>query len=221
MDITVYNTEENNSDLIPKPSRALLVGSSGSGKTNLLLNLILKENGIDFDYLFVFSKSIEQKAYSDLRTAYEEIEEKHNKKIAYFFNNCEDLIPLDECPEDSLVVFDDCLMDKQDKIKEYFIRSRHKNISCVYLTQSFTKVDLQVIRNNVNFICVFKQNESYTKRIYQEFVSSDMSLEQFQKFCKDCWSIPHGFITIDMTKTPHNGKYKCMLNKTLNANVKR
>lgn len=218
MDITVYNTKENNSDLIPNPLRALLVGSSGSGKTNLLLNLILKENGIKFKHLFVFSKSIEQNAYSDLRKSYEQIERKTKKTIAHFFNNCDDLISLDECPEKSLVVFDDCLMDKQDKIKDYFIRSRHKNISCVYLTQSFTKVDLQVIRNNINFICVFNQNEHYTKRIYQEFVGSDMVFNRFQEICRECWSIPHGFITIDMTKKSHSGKYKCALNKTVNTN---
>lgn len=217
MNITVYNTTENNFDLIPTPVRALLVGSSGSGKTNLLLNLILKEKGIKFKHLFIFSKSIEQPAYSDLRRAYAEIERKTKKTNAQFFNNCDDLITLDECPENSLVVFDDCLMDKQDKIRDYFIRSRHKNISCVYLTQSLTKVDLQVIRNNVNFICIFNQNTQYTKRVYQEFVGADMSFDRFQRICNDCWNVPHGFITIDMTKKPHNGKYKCMLNKTMNV----
>lgn len=219
MNIIVYNTTENNFDLIPSPIRALLIGSSGSGKTNLLLNLINQPNGIKFKNLFIFSKSIDQPAYFNLRSDYENIEKIKGIKIAYFFNNCDDLINLDECPENSLVVFDDCLMDKQNKIKDYFIRSRHKNISCVYLSQSLTKIDVQVIRNNINFICIFNQNFQYTKRIYQEFIGADMTFDKFQKICNDCWNIPHGFITIDMTKKPYNGKYKCMLNK--NINVKR
>lgn len=108
-------------------------------------------------------------------------------------------------------------MDKQGKIKDYFIRSRHKSISCVYLTQSLTKVDLQVIRNNTNFICVFSQTPHYTKCVHQGFVGGDMTFDRFQSMCNECWKIPHGFITIDMTKKPRNGKYKCMLNKTLNV----
>lgn len=99
MEITVYNTTENNFDLIPKLIRALWVGSSGSGKTNLLLNLIRDKKGIKFKHLFVFSKSIEQPAYSDLRKWYENVERKTKTNIAYFYNNCDDLITLDECPE--------------------------------------------------------------------------------------------------------------------------
>lgn len=215
MEITVYYKEENNSELLPSPIRALIVGSSGCGKTNLLLNLICKDNGITFKHMYVFSKSIEQKAYSDLREQYEKIERKCKKKIAFFYANCEDLIPLDECPKNSLVVFDDCLMEEQTKIKDYFIRGRHKRISCVYLSQSFGKVDMQVIRNNVNFLCVFNQNLHYTKRIYQDFVASDMTFDQFYNVCKECWNIPYGFLTINMTKKSHNGKYMCLLEREI------
>jgi len=40
----------------------------------------------------------------------------------------EDIISVDECKSNSLVVFDDYILDKQDRMKEYFIRSRSKNI---------------------------------------------------------------------------------------------
>ena len=73
-------------------------------------------------------------------------------EIAYFFNNCEDLIPVNECEPDSLVVFGDCANEQQQYIiKDYFSRERHKNISCVCLIQSYTKVDRQLIRENINF----------------------------------------------------------------------
>ena len=215
MDITVYYREENNSKLLPRPARALIVGSSGSGKTNLLLNLIYKDAGIKFKHLYVFSKSIEQEAYVELRNHYERIESKSGKIIAHFFNNCEDLISLDDCPENSLVVFDDCLMEEQTKIKDYFIRGRHKNISCVYLSQSYGKVDMQVIRNNVNLLCIFRQNEHYTKRIYQDFVGSDMTFEQFETLCKTCWDVDYGFLTLNVTKKRHNGKYFLMFKRVL------
>ena len=214
MDVYVYYKEEKNSQLLPCPIRALIVGSSGCGKTNLLINLIHQEKGIKFKHLYVFSKSIEQTAYSKLREHYEKIENISGKKIANFFAHCEDLTPLDECPENSLVVFDDCLMEEQSKIKDYFIRGRHKKISCVYLSQSYGKVDMQVIRNNVNFLCIFSQNKHYTKRIYQDFVGSDMNLEQFEEICKACGDFPHGFLTINMMKK--QGKYMFMLKREIN-----
>lgn len=219
MNITVYYKEENFNTLLPQPLRAILVGSSGSGKTNLLLNLIYKrESGLKFTNLYVFSKSLEQRSYLDLKKHYKKVEDKIGEQISYFYNSCEDLISVDECEENSLVIFDDCLMEEQTKIKDYFIRGRHKNISCIYLSQSYSHLDLRVIRNNVNFLCIFRQNKYYTKRIFEDYVGSEMTLDQFENLCYRCWNIPFGFLTIDMRKKPHNGKYSCMLNETLNVN---
>lgn len=215
MEIIPYHEEKFQNNLLPRPLRCLMVGSSGSGKTNLLLNLIYNQNGIFFQNLYVFSKSIEQPAYVELRKKYVDAEKKLNKSVAYFFNNCEDLPPLEECKKNSLVVFDDCLMENQDVIKNYFIRGRHKKLSCVYLSQSYGKVDMQVIRNNVNLLCVFKQNKHYTKRIYDDFVGSDMTFNEFENMCKTCWSEPYGFLTINMTKEPHCGKYMQKLKDVL------
>lgn len=217
MDIKVYCKQERSStsavrDILPHPLRCLIVGSSGCGKTNLLLNFIYNEKGVPFKYLYVFSRSIEQPAYTQLRRHYERIEKRLGEKIAYFFSTCDDLVPLDECRENSLAVFDDCLMGEQSKLKDYFIRGRHKRVSCVYLSQNYSRVDMQVIRNNVNLLCVFKQNRHYTRRIFEDFVGSDMSFESFEKTCEACWDRPHGFLSIDVTRKPHDRKYLCALN---------
>ena len=218
MDIIPYYQEKFENNLLPQPLRCLIVGSSGSGKTNLLLNFIYNQNGILFRNLYVFSKSIEQPAYVELRKKYADAEKKLNKSIAYFFSNCEDLPPLEECNKNSLVVFDDCLMEKQDVIKNYFIRGRHKKLSCVYLSQSYGKVDMQVIRNNVNLLCIFRQNKHYTKRIYDDFVGSDMTIAEFENMCKKCWNEPYGFLTINTSKKAHSGKYMFKLKDVLLTN---
>jgi len=215
MDIVPYHQETIENNLLPHPIRCLIVGSSGSGKTNLLLNFIYNKDGIIFKNLYVFSKSIEQPAYVELRQRYSDAEKKLKKTITQFYSNCEDLPSLEQCKPNSLVVFDDCIMEKQDDIKQYFIRGRHKKLSCVYLSQSYGRVDMQVIRNNVNMLCVFKQNKHYTKRIYDDFVGSDMSISDFEKMCKLCWDEPFGFISINMTKKPHSGKYMFKLKYAL------
>jgi GTPase SAR1 family protein len=155
------------------PLKCLIVGTSGFGKTTLLYSLIRKEQGRPFHYLYIFSKSLEQEGYQILKREYEKLSTEEDEQIDYSFNRCEELISVDECEPNSLVVFDDCVNNQQQHIiKDCFVRGRHKNISCVYLTQSYTKVDRQLIRNDINFLCIFRQSPKYTKEIYIVHVGS-------------------------------------------------
>lgn len=56
------NEFDNNSDYLPESIRGLIVGNSNCGKTNLLFKLLL-EDWIDYDHLYIFSKSLYQKSY--------------------------------------------------------------------------------------------------------------------------------------------------------------
>jgi hypothetical protein len=198
--------------MFPSPLRCLIVGTSGCGKTTLLYNLIIKNWGIPFQYLYIFFKSLEQHIYQGLKKEYEKLSAaEEDGEIAYFFNSCEELISVDKCEPNSLVVFDDCVnVQQQQIIKDYFVRGRHKNISYIYLTQSYTKVDRQLIRNNINFLCVFKKSLKYTRDIYDEYVGSDFTFERFKEVCNSCWNEDYGFLTIDTTKKLNNGRYRKM-----------
>ena len=56
----------NNADFLPKSIRGLLIGSSNCGKTTLLFKLLLGTNILDYNNLFIFSKSLNQKEYEVL-----------------------------------------------------------------------------------------------------------------------------------------------------------
>ena len=180
--------------------------------------MIAKEWGISFHSLYIFSKSIEQEVYKDLKKVYDKLSVEEGEEIAHFYNNCEDIIPVDECEPNSLIIFDDSInMRQQYIIKEYFVRGRHRKISCVYLSQSYTKVDKQPNRGNINFLCLFKQDHKYLKDLYDEYVGSDFTFDEFKSICRSCWSENYGFLSIDITKNLNKGRYRKMFDLEIHS----
>ncbi|ELT91025.1 hypothetical protein CAPTEDRAFT_186306 [Capitella teleta] len=109
----------------------------------------------------------------------------------------------------NLMIFDDLLLEKQNKCESYYIRGRHSNVDCFYLSQNYFKLPRQTIRENANFICLFPQDLKNINHIYADHVSQDMPKDEFRKLCKTAWENPHGFVTIDLTsKTSADGDYQ-------------
>ena len=108
----------------------------------------------------------------------------------------------------NLMIFDDLLLEKQNKTECYYVRGRHSNVDCFYLSQNYFKLPRQTIRENANFICLFPQDLKNLNHIYNDHVGDDMSKEEFRKFCKKCWEKPYGFTVIDLTSKKDSGKYR-------------
>ena len=64
------DSNRNNSPILPRSIRGLIVGKSGCGKTNLLLNLLLKPELLDYNKLFVYGKSLFQPKYKILQCGF-------------------------------------------------------------------------------------------------------------------------------------------------------
>ena len=91
-----------------KPFRMLICGPSGAGKTNLLINILLKPL-IQYDKIYLYSKFLEQSKYQYLRNRLEEV----SRKVGYDVMECsnDEVVPLDDLPNNNqkLVIFDDFL----------------------------------------------------------------------------------------------------------------
>ena len=113
-----------------------------------------------------------------------------------------------ESGDKNLMIFDDVILEPQNRCEKYYLRGRHSNVDCFYLSQNYFKLPRQTIRENANLFCLFPQDNKNINHIYNDHVSSDMSKEDFKKLCEKSWEQPHGFVTIDLSSHKCNGKYR-------------
>ena len=92
-----------------------------------------------------------------------------------------------EALPNSIFVFDDVACDNQNIIREYFSMGRHTNIDCFYLCQTYAKIPKHLIRDNANFLILFKQDGTNLKHIYNDHVNTDILYENFCTLCHLCW----------------------------------
>lgn len=193
-----------NGTLLPESLRCLVCGPSSCGKTNLMINLLTNLNGLKFENLYVFSKTLFQPKYILLKEMMKLTPEVEYKT----FENSDDVPHPSQIKPYSTVIFDDVICDKQDNMRLYFCLGRHKNIDMFYLTQCYTKVPKHLLRENTNFIILFRQDLLNLQHVYSDFVNTDMSFKTFQEICQECWIVPHGFVVIDTQSDIKKGKYR-------------
>ena len=128
------------------------------------------------------------------------IENESNVKCNFFETASHLPDPRELSSEDkNLMIFDDLLLERQNKCECYYIRGRHSNVDCFYLSQNYFKLPRQTIRENANFICLFPQDLKNINHIYNDHVGDDMTKDEFRKFCRECWKKTYGFAVIDLT----------------------
>lgn len=184
--------------------RGLIIGPSGCGKTNVMISLLEHPNGIRFENVYVFSKTLHQPKYQYLRNVLKPL-----NGIGYFeFDNGDEILQPSQVKPNSVIIFDDVVTDKQYIMRDYFCFGRHKNTDCFYLSQTYSSIPKQLIRDNSNLIIIFTQDSTNLKHIYDDHVSVDMSFQQFKDLCSHCWKEKFGFTVIDKDCDLSTGRYR-------------
>lgn len=64
LDLSIVNfySKRNNNELLPNSIRGCIIGESGCGKTNSLMNLLLQDY-LDYNNLYIFSTNLHQLLY--------------------------------------------------------------------------------------------------------------------------------------------------------------
>ena len=166
-----------------KPNRILIIQGPGSGKANLLLNLI--EDQSDIDKIHFYAKDPYEVKYQYLIKTREKVGIDHHKDPRAYteysndmhnvYKNISDYNPDPE--NEILIVFDDVIVDMihnqklNSIVTELFIRGRKLNISLVFITQSYFKVPKNVRLNTTHFFIAKIPN----KRELQQIATNHLS----------------------------------------------
>jgi hypothetical protein len=191
----------------------IVAGSTGCGKTNLILNFLLK-GFLNYSDVYIYTSTAHQDAYKYLKGHYNNLEQVMKNlgishRIVHFFDSDEDIKdPTELDPSTNhITIFDDVMNADQTKIKDYFCRGRHNNVNVFYLCQSLHKIKKHCIRDNANIFILFHQDHKTLKYFHETHISGDMGFEEFKKFCHDAWNQKYGYIVINLWEEPYSGRY--------------
>ena len=190
------------------PHRILIIGSSGSGKTKALLNLI--NNQLDIDKIYLYAKDPYEAKYQYLIKKREKVGldhfDDHKAFIEYsndmqdVYKNIEDYNPGKK--RKVLIIFEDKIADMINNKKlnptvtELFIRGRKLNISIVFIMQSYFKVPKDVRLNSTHLFIMKILNKRELQQIALNH-SSDIDFKDFMKIYKECTKEPYSFLVND------------------------
>ena len=208
--------------LAPKhPFRMLICGSSGGGKGNLLLNLVTKLTC--WDKIYYFSKHLEQTKNVWLKqhlTALEDTIEKQTKhkfKIIEKWETELDSLPKVEDFDKSyrnLVIIDDHAETSKanmKRISDLFIRSRHRNVSIIMVTQLYFSTP-RPIRINTSYLALFSSFNRREQISLSVELGGDLPKKKFNQLYNAILEEPYSFMYIDNTTTDRMLRYRKQLN---------
>lgn len=184
-----YNNPKYDPKTMPfkHPMRGVIVGASGSGKSNVLLDLIKKTMGT-FNSIKLFVQDKDEPLYQYLASKIEPPQLEIFEGIDAF-NNYD--VKEDLKHGQHLLIFDDFVIEpakKQKKIEELFIRGRKmsdKGLSMLYLTQSYYQTPI-IIRKQCNYVILKKVNGKRDIGAILKDSSIDADGKQLQNMYNHC-----------------------------------
>ena len=208
--VNEHKTEHNKNwpYISDNPYRILIIGGSGCGKTNVLLNLI--ENPADIDKIYLYAKDMYEAKHQYLTNKRESVGINHfndPKAFIEYSNDMHDVYKnIDDYNPDKenkiLIVFDDMIADMINNKKlnsivtELFIRGTKLNISLVFITKSYFKVPKNVRLSTTHFFIAKIPNKKELQQIATDH-SSDISPKDFINIYRKCTVEPYSFFAND------------------------
>ena len=198
----IVSNKKENKECNDWPFRMLIIGPSGSSKTNTLLHLI--NNFRPIDKIYLYAKDTDEKKYQYLINKREQAGIKNLNDPHTFIEYSSDMNDvLDDInnynknrDKKVLIIFDDMIADimRSEKftaiVKKLFIRCRKLNISIVFIIQSYFRTPKDARLNSTHYILMEICNKKELKSIAEEN-SGHLDFKDFFKIYNYCTKEPY------------------------------
>lgn len=209
-----FSTSQSSKYDFKQPFRMLIVGPSGSGKSNVLINLLIRY--LKYTELYIYCKHKDEKKYQFIEWFFEQVRKNEALKLSKK-EKCEYEQALNSIPsfchvsdnlselnidnfdsnEENVIVIDDFVLEANQKnVIEMFISGRHKNCSIIYISQTYYRIPKD-IRINCSYLLLFNIPSTNELNMIIRDQKITMSKDELIKKLKQAFSIKFNFITID------------------------
>lgn len=195
------------------PFRLIVSGSSDSGKTTMIMNLLMGNKKIKKDgerYILcndviLVGKYLNEPKWGIIRDFYNELAEE-GEDVSFQALSPRDLPDVESFDPNraSCIVFEDLMnMSKkiQERIADYFSSGRHSNISPIYVSQRFFLIP-KTVRENATHISLHRGAGSLSdiKRIISQYTDQSQQSESLVPVIDDL-TLKKEFIIFDLRRS--------------------
>ena len=184
----------------------IIVGSGGSGKTSMLLNVVKKYFKGVFTNIYYFCPSasflsVKNHPLKNLPTIYHEITVENLTEIYNeLIKQKEETNKNKESPEYNLVIIDDMANDlKNESIKKILnnmlIKSRHLQTMFIFSLQALVYLP-KTLRRQITYFTIFKCKKNEWQHILEELVH--YKPDDANKLYNFCFNEPYNHIDMDL-----------------------
>lgn len=191
-------------------SRTIINGGTGTGKTNILMDYIIKAKDT-FNHIVICNKDVDEPLYETLR-------DQLSPKGAISFFTLETMPTVQELrknmeneDDEYLVVFDDLIADLSNKklrskLLDYFIIGRKLHVTVFFLTQSWHKVPKN-FRLQVNYLMMLKAGSQRDLNLILSDFELGVDRKQLRSMYQKATAMPMNCFKIDVNCTEPSEKF--------------
>jgi len=203
-------------EFVPQhPFRAYICAPSGSGKTNLLMNMLFKMYKKYFHKIYIFSANYyDDDSYRNLDNIIPEDQvvtdnDEIGPKLEEIFEEQSEKKNLNRRV---LIILDDFMLESRNSkpFKKILTKGRAKNISIIIINQNYKGSD-PIVRTNCTHLIFFKNNDEEIRKIHGEH-GSDRHFDDFHTLFR-LGTTPHEdmerpFLLIDYHAKEKENKFR-------------
>jgi hypothetical protein len=221
----IYKTPEQKKYIMPPAGTTIFIGSTGSGKTTIVGNLLKNRNMLSgyFDRIYVFCLSPCTTLIDNVREIKKEntftddnpdkLEELYNKQLQSVEQNGYDRTP------HTLFILDDIVQSKtflnHKVLGSIFFGGTHAKCSLWLISQNYMSVPRRLRMNCHALVMCHGVNQTEIERFSMEWQSPYLDKNEFKKMVEYCIDKPYSFIYVNATNPNKKEMFRCGFDKIL------